>query len=127
MHSHVQGALCEFSSVDMHMQYAYEWSSPGILGTVFQIDEQSRCPKFDFYQLTEEGKKVVDACNKSNRQLSRHQHPSCYRQDLYHSQMEQVTITMSMPLELHNFTAIEPAAEATNSTDITRSGKQATM
>ena len=58
IHSHVRGVPCCFSSIDMHTQYAYERVHPGIFGTVFQINEQNGCVKYDFYKLTEKGKHV---------------------------------------------------------------------
>ena len=58
IHSHVRGVPCCFSSIDMHTQYAYERVHPGIFGTVFQINEQNGCVKYDFYKLTKKGKHV---------------------------------------------------------------------
>ena len=58
IHSHVGGVTCGFSSIDMHTQYCYEWSSPGILGAVFEIDKQNTCKKFVF--LAEHLQKVKE-------------------------------------------------------------------
>ena len=77
MHTHVQGAPCGFSAIDMHTQFSYGMIYPGILGTVFEIDEQNRCRKFDWYELTEKGQDVVKDCNRKHGNRSSIQHYSC--------------------------------------------------
>ena len=104
----------------MHTQYAYEWSSPEILGTVFEIDECNKCQNFDFYQLTQKGRDVVQACNRSNKNLSGHQHPSCHSREFYQSLMKEVSIPTAIPVERHIFAYILPIDEENNSAEVTR-------
>ena len=113
IHSHVRGAKCFFSSIDVHSQYSYELFHDVILGGVFEIDIHNNCPNFDFYRLTPEGKEIVGACSK-NKNLPGTFHETCQIPSFYRSQLSQISYVTSIPTRLFNFSSIQPVIDEFN-------------
>ncbi len=81
VHSHVCGALCGFSSIDVHAQYAYrtlyhEWN---VYGLVYEIRDDGSSIS-DWLDITQEGKKVISKCS-----VTQVQHGSCSARHYFES------------------------------------------
>ncbi len=79
VHSHVQGALCGFSSIDVHSQYAYKTLYQGwdVYGLVHEIRDDGSSVSA-WLDITEEGQNVISSC-----QVTQVQHGSCSSKDFY--------------------------------------------
>ena len=73
IHSHVRGASCQFSSIDVHSQFSMSRLYDGITGIVIKISSNGTCDTFDAFTLTSVGQKKIQQCKED----SRHQHASC--------------------------------------------------
>ena len=99
LHSHVAGNECGFSSVDLHTQSAFELIIPNIIGGVVEI-KNNKVVKYDFYQLSVEGKEKVKTCKEK---LSLHS--SCSNSAFYKSVKKNVSILQITDYQLHIFDA----------------------
>ena len=102
IHSHVRGAECNFSSIDVHAQFAYSKLYHGTVGMVVELGEDGNYVTHDIYELTEEGQEYVEHCGRT-RNLSHVQHEECSSKDFYQSVKEEIshskelkTITLNM-------------------------------
>ncbi len=70
VHSHVRGALCGFSSVDVHTQYMYNRLCQGwtIYGLVYEIHQGSSHTVCSWMDLTESGQQEVSQCSITHQQ-----------------------------------------------------------
>ena len=102
VHSHVRGIAVSFSSIDVHTQYVYNKTFPGILGLVFQIGLQGECQTYDFFSLTGIGTAVVGRCSET-KNMARHLHEECNNNLYYHSQKRAVTLIQNLPWNETNF------------------------
>ena len=75
VHSHVEGSLCEFSSVDVHNHYVLEkYVSPQVVGIVVEINDFDE--KWDVFKLTTIGQEKISSCNRISN-IPHLQHPYC--------------------------------------------------
>ena len=82
VHSHVNGSLLEFSSIDVHNQHILEeFISDEIIGIVVKLDQDYH--EWDAFRLTQSGKRKIEKCSKKNN-LADVQHPKCEGTNLKH-------------------------------------------
>ena len=80
VHTHVNGSLLEYSSIDVHNDYMIqEFVDPNVMGIVVQLTRRSA--KWDAFTLTSGGKESVKECSK-NFNLAKIQHPFCCGKEL---------------------------------------------
>ena len=81
VHSHVEGAECGFSSIDLHTQFAYSRLYPDLLGLVYEIDTNGILKKSDFYGLTRQGNLKLRDCKQAGTVF----HDECWKKSFYTS------------------------------------------
>ena len=85
IHSHVQGVMCNFSSVDLHTQHTFAKVYNDILGLVVQLTEAGRIAKYDFFETTPVGTVSIEKCSRQKNCQPRLQHESCNNDSFYKS------------------------------------------
>ncbi len=82
VHSHVRGALCGFSSVDVHTQYMYNRLCQGwtIYGLVYEINQERSGSISSWLDLTDVGRNMVSQCSTTHQQ-----HEACSEKNFYQS------------------------------------------
>ena len=76
IHSHVNGAKCFMSSIDLHTQFILENNFPNILAIVVQIGPGNKF-KNECYQLSEKGSQRIQSCNNENKHSPNVLHKYC--------------------------------------------------
>ena len=96
IHSHVKNYPINFSSVDLHMENAFESTLDSrMFGVVFGVDENNpRQRKFDAFVMSSYGKAVVGNCSRT-RNLASVQHDTCFHRAFYKSVKKCLVITDS--------------------------------
>ena len=102
IHSHVRGALCGFSSIDVHTQYGYSRLFEGTIGVVVEINDEGVCQDFDYFVLSKHGHEKVGQCGRS-RNCSSIQHELCSDRDFFQSIKNDVILASELKLESVNF------------------------
>ena len=102
IHSHVRGAMCGFSSIDVHTQFAYSRMYEGTIGIVVEINDAGVCQNFDFFNLTRYGQEKVELCSRI-RNSSSIQHELCSDADFFQSVKGETLLASELKLESFNF------------------------
>ena len=121
IHSHVRSVACNFSSVDLHTQLSYSKIYDDILGLVVEIKENGQLGQHDFFEMSRQGKRLVEKCSKKKDCDSRKQHQSCNNPGFYQSAKNKVLFSEELPLYVRNF------IESYEESDIDQNGKQVPM
>ena len=103
IHSHVGGAECFFSAVDVHTQHTLAKYHEAVIGLVIQLNENDKIVHHDFYEMSEQGLIHVDNCSKKRNCNSRQQHDSCYNTNLYKTARDKVMLHDDVDLKVQNF------------------------
>ena len=103
IHSHVRGAYCGLSSIDVHTQFAYRKLYPHCVSLVVEIDDYCQYVTHDFYELSAKGVENVEICGKT-RNLSHIQHEDCSEEDFFHSILKNVQVTEEKNVQVFDFT-----------------------
>ena len=103
IHSHVGGAECFFSSVDVHTQHTLAKFHEAVIGMVIQLDENDKIVHHDFYEMSRQGLRHVENCSKKRNCNSRQQHDSCYNTNLYKTASHKVMLHDDVGLKVQNF------------------------
>ena len=83
IHSHVRGSDCGFSSIDNHMQHTLSKVHNGVLGLVIEIKKNGQRGVYDFFEMTQIGKRSVELCSRQKTCITSEQHDSCNRREFY--------------------------------------------
>ena len=94
---------CNFSSVDVHTQFAYNIIHSGILGLVLEIQDDGNLVTYDFFELSREGKKSVEQCSRKKDCNPGIQHSSCSNPNFYQSASKNVILHDDFSLVIKNF------------------------
>ena len=103
IHSHVGGAECFFSSVDVHTQHTLAKFHEAVIGMVIQLNENDKIVHHDFYEMSRQGLRHVENCSKKRNCNSRQQHDSCYNTNLYKTASDKVMLHDDVGLRVQNF------------------------
>ena len=103
IHSHVRGVECCFSSVDVHTQHALAKYHEEVIGMVIQLNENEKIVRHDFYEMSRQGLRHVENCNRKPNSNALQQHASCYNTNLYRSASNKVMMHDDVGLKVHNF------------------------
>ena len=103
IHSHVQSVPCNFSSVDVHTQHSFAKVYDGILGLVIELKENGQLGQHDFFEMSQQGAKLVENCSRKKNCNTREQHQSCNNPSIYKSAIEKVMFHNDTLLEVRNF------------------------
>ena len=103
IHSHVGGAECFFSSVDVHTQHTLAKFHEAVIGMVIQLNENDEIAHHDFYEMSRQGLRHVENCSKKRNCNSRQQHDSCYNTNLYKTASHKVMLHDDVGLRVQNF------------------------
>ena len=103
IHSHVGGAECFFSSVDVHTQHTLAKFHEAVIGMVIQLNENDEIVHHDFYEMSRQGLRHVENCSKKRNCNSRQQHDSCYNTNLYKTASDKVMLHDDVGLRVQNF------------------------
>ena len=103
IHSHVGGAECFFSSVDVHTQHTLAKFHEAVIGMVIQLNENDKIVHHDFYEMSRQGLRHVENCSKKRNCNSRQQHDSCYNTNLYKTASHKVMLHDDVGLKVQNF------------------------
>ena len=103
IHSHVQGVKCNFSSVDLHTQHTFAKVYENILGLVVELTEAGQVEKYDFFEMSIEGKLSIEKCSRKKNCQPRLQHESCKNDSYYKSSIENVIFHDDTSLDCRNF------------------------
>ena len=103
IHSHVQGVKCNFSSVDLHTQHTFAKVYKNILGLVVELTEAGKIAKYDFFEMSIEGKLAIEKCSRKKNCQPRVQHESCNNDSYYKSSIEKVIFQDDTSLDCINF------------------------
>ena len=103
IHSHVQSVPCNFSSVDVHTQHTFAKIHNKILGLVVELKENGQQSKYAFFEMSQQGSKLVEKCSRRKDCNTREQHQSCNNDRIYKSALENVIIHDDTLLEVRNF------------------------
>ena len=114
IHSHVRVVKCNFSSVDVHTQHSYDKFHKGVLGLVLEIQENGLLSNHDFFELTKNGRKIVEACSRTPGCNSKLQHESCHNTTFYQSATTKVMFCNDLSLDVKNFLSIQIENNAPN-------------
>ena len=124
IHSHVRSVPCNFSSVDLHTQLSYSKIYDGILGLVVEIKENGKLGQHDFFEMSRQGKRLVEKCSKKKDCDSRKQHQSCNNPGFYQSAKNKVMFSEELSLDVRNFIS---TTEQYEESDIDQTGEQVPM
>ena len=103
IHSHVGGAECFFSAVDVHTQHTLAKYHEAVIGMVIQLNENDEIVHHDFYEMSRQGLRHVENCSKKRNCNSRQQHDSCYDTNLYKTASYKVMLHDDVGLKVQNF------------------------
>ena len=103
IHSHVQSVSCNFSSVDVHTQHTFAKVYDGILGLVVELNENGQLGKYDFFEMTVHGERMVEKCSRKKNCNIMEQHQSCNNDHFYKSSFEKVILYDDSMLDVRNF------------------------
>lgn len=103
IHSHVGGAECFFSSVDVHTQHTLAKFHEAVIGMVIQLNENDEIAHHDFYEMSRQGLRHVENCSRKENCNTRQQHDSCYNTNLYKSARDKVMLHDDVGLRVQNF------------------------
>ena len=124
IHSHVGSVACNFSSVDLHTQLSYSKIYDDILGLVVEIQENGQLGQHDFFEMSRQGKRLVEKCSKKKDCDSRKQHQSCNNPGFYQSAKNKVIFSEELSLDVKNFMS---TIERYEEPDIDQTGEQVPM
>ena len=103
IHSHVGGAECFFSSVDVHTQHTLAKFHEAVIGMVIQLNENDEIVHHDFYEMSRQGLRHVENCSKKRNCNSQQQHDSCCNTNLYKTARGKVMLHDDVGLRVQNF------------------------
>ena len=98
--SHVQSVPCNFSSVDVHTQHTFSKIHEGVLGLVVEIKDDGQLGQYDFYEMSQQGAKLVESCSRKKNCNTREQHQSCNNPCIYKSALEKIILHDDTLLEV---------------------------
>ena len=98
IHTHVQGAICGFSSIDVHTQFGYIQFYPDIAGIVVELKRDGGVYA-DSFTLSESGKRYIGYCSRVRNASSR-MHGECSERSFFESMRSRVHYMDEMELEV---------------------------
>ena len=103
INSHVQSVPCNFSSVDVHTQHTFAKVHDDILGLVVEIRENGQLGQYDFFEMSRQGSRIVEACSRKKNCNTREQHQSCNNVRIYKSALDKIIFHDDTLLEVRDF------------------------